>query len=350
MAQRKALIAGATGAVSKRLVEHLSANGWKIVGLCRNTPPDTATTRYLSVDLLDAGAVKARLVDERDITHLFYCSRAAHGEGGVESVEENVAMLRHVLDAAEAASDKLEHVHIVEGAKWYGLHLGPFPTPALEDDPRHMPPNFYYDQEDLVIARQKGKRWFWSASRPNVVCDFDPARPRNMVSIVGAYAAICAELGAALDYPGQPGHYRALTELTDATLLARAMAFMATTPACRNQAYNVTNGDVFRWEQLWPHVADYYKLKVGPVRAMTLATWMADKEPVWQRIVARHKLEPRKLDDLALWSFADFVFRQSYDVMSSTSKLRLAGFHEMVDTRTMLFDQLDQYRKARLIP
>ena len=75
------------------------------------------------VDLLDAADCRRRMAPFREVTHLFYCARAKHGEGGVESVEENV---------------------------WYGVHLGPRPLGAREDDTRHLPPNFYYDQEDLL--------------------------------------------------------------------------------------------------------------------------------------------------------------------------------------------------------
>jgi nucleoside-diphosphate-sugar epimerase len=349
-ARNTALIAGATGAVAKRLVEHLSGAGWDVVGLCRNVPDKSTAARYIAVDLLDGDAVRRALAAERGITHVFYASRAVHGEGGVESIEENVAMLRHLIDGAEAASTRLQNIHLVEGAKWYGVHLGAFPTPALEDDPRHMPPNFYYDQQDLLQARQQGRPWSWSVSRPNVVCDFAPERPRNLVSIIGAYAAICRELGTPLDFPGQAGHFRALTELTDATLLARGMAFIATNPACRNQAFNITNGDVFRWERMWPLLAEYFGLKMGVLRPLVLADWMKDKGPVWDRIVARHGLAPRQLKDVALWGFADFVFRQNYDVISSNTKLRLAGFHEIRDTREMLFSQLAAYRDARILP
>lgn len=348
--RKTALIAGATGAVSKRLVEHLATSGWDVIGLCRTPRPPTKPVRYISVDLFDGPAVAKALARESSITHAFYCSRARHGEGGVESVEENEAMLRHMIDAVEGASAELEHIHLVEGAKWYGIHLGAFPTPAEEDDARHMPPNFYYDQEDLLRSRQQGKRWTWSASRPNVVCDFAPERPRNLVSIIGAYAALCRELGVAFDFPGQPGHYHALTEVTDASLFARSMAFMATSPNCRNQAFNITNGDVYRWDRMWPRLADYFGLKAGSVRPLILADWMKDKGPVWDRIVARHDLKPTKLDDVALWGFADFVFRQSYDVMSSNSRLRLAGFNEMRDSGEMYFTQLTQYREARIIP
>jgi nucleoside-diphosphate-sugar epimerase len=259
-------------------------------------------------------------------------------------------MLRNVLDTVEPSSPDLRHVHLVEGGKYYGVHLGPYPTPAREDDSRHSYPNFYYDQEDLLVERQHGKRWTWSASRPNVVCDFSPQRARNLVSILGAYGVLCRELGHRLDFPGRPGAYAALTEVTDATHLARAMFWMATDPRAANQAFNVSNGDVFRWNRLWPRLAAYFGVAVGDIRPLALADWARDKGPVWQRIVERHGLRSGPLDSMAVWGFADFVFRQDYDVISSTTKIRRAGFHDIVDSEDMILSQLDLYRAARLLP
>ena len=68
-------------------------------------------------------------------------------------------MLTNLVETVERSSKQLRKVVLVEGAKWYGAHLGPYKTPAREDDPRHMPPNFYYDQEDYLKAQSVGKSW-----------------------------------------------------------------------------------------------------------------------------------------------------------------------------------------------
>lgn len=345
-----ALIAGATGAAASRLVEHLDQLGWTVFGLCRTPRPAHRRMTYLPVDLLDGAAVAAVAGALPAITHVFYAARAKHGEGGAESVAENVAMLRNMLDASGTHTATLRHVHLVEGGKWYGQHLGPYPTPAREDDPRHLPPNFYYDQEDLLRERQRGQRWVWSASRPNVVFDFAPQRARNIVSIVGAYAAICRELGLPLDFPGLPGQFHALTEMTDATHLARALHHIATVPACANAAFNVTNGDLIRWSHLWPRIADAFGLKAGVVRPMLLAEVMRGKDELWQAMVRRHRLVESRLDDLALWSFGDALFRQTFDVVSSTTKLRKTGFADVVDTEEQFLAQLAHYREMRHLP
>jgi len=39
-----------------------------------------------------------------------------------------------------------------------------------------------------------------------------------------------------------------LTDMTDARQLAKQQLWAATTPAAANQAFNVINGDVFRWK------------------------------------------------------------------------------------------------------
>lgn len=68
-----------------------------------------------------------------------------------------MAILKNLLDAVEETSPSLRHVTFYQGGKAYGADLGPFKTPAREDDLRLMPPNFYYDQEDFLRQRQPGK-------------------------------------------------------------------------------------------------------------------------------------------------------------------------------------------------
>jgi nucleoside-diphosphate-sugar epimerase len=135
-----AFVAGATGAAATRLVEELLRQKWRVIGVSRKAPDTKADGEltYLPANLLDAGGLRLAISPYRDITHLFFTARASHEETGVEPVAENVAMLHNALDAAEAASSLLEHVHLVQGTKWYGMHLGNFKTPARENDPRHL--------------------------------------------------------------------------------------------------------------------------------------------------------------------------------------------------------------------
>ena len=351
MADRVSLVIGPTGATGAPIAAALARrSGWRVYGLSRTAPPADAPFTHLAADLTDPASCRRALEAVEPVTHAFFAARAPFREGGVEDVEGNVAMLAATLDALASRSEALEHVHLLEGIKWYGMHLGPYPTPSREDDPRHLPPNFYYDQQDLLSARAAQARWSWSASRPSYICDFAPTRSRNLITVLGAYAAICRELGVPLDFPGSAAGYSVLSELSDATLLAEAIVFMATHPAGRNEAFNVTNGDSFRWCRVWPQLAQWFDMPCGVPRNIKLTTWMADKSAVWDRIVARHGLQPRPLENLASWSFADFVFEKEWDLLTDTGKLRRAGFNACVDTSAMIHDQLGQYRAARLLP
>jgi len=351
MTAKTALIAGATGAASKRLVEVLIADPeWSVIGLSRNPPESThERLKYVRADLLDPTSAKSALEGATHITHAFYTSRAPFKEGGVEDVPTNVGMVENMIDALEAASpDNLEHIHLVEGSKWYGIHLGAGQSPAREDAPRHMPPNFYFDQQDTLSGRQAGQRWTWSASRPNVIYDFAPERTRNIVPTLGVWAAMSKELGLPLDFPGT--NFDNINDMTDATQLANGLKWMATSESARNQAFNVTDGDFYRWRQLFKRIASLYGLELGVARPTNLETWMADKQPLWDQIVQRHGLKTTQLDGLTAWGFADFLFNQSYDVVSSMVKIRQAGFHDTVNTEDNFVAHLKSYQEAGILP
>ena len=144
--------------------------------------------------------------------------------------------------------------------------------------------------------------------------------------------------------------FHALYQSVDADLLARAIAWITTTPACANQAFNVTNGDYIRWSNAWPRFADFFGMTAGGVSTVKLADEMRDKAGVWDRIVERHGLLRVPLSERAVWSYADFNLARGYDIMSSTLKLRQHGFHECMDTEQMFLEHFARFRAQRAIP
>jgi nucleoside-diphosphate-sugar epimerase len=350
MADRKrALVVGATGVVGRAMLRHLLAAGWEVLAVSRRKPDVEGEYEHLAVDLLDRAATRAALGEPRGVTHVFYSAYVERATW-TEAVPSNLAMLGNLLDAVEPASPELAHINLMQGTKWYGNHLGPFKTPAREDDPRHMPPNFYYDQQDIVAARQRGRRWTWSAARPHAICGFATGNPMNLVMVIAVYAALSKALGMPLRHPGTEANWRALYQCTDAELLARAVTWMATEPRCANEAFNITNGDLIRWENLWPRIARHFGMEVGPRQHIRLAEMMRDKAPVWDRLVAEHGLQPIPYEQVAAWSFGDFVFSAGFDIISSMTKARRYGFGEVVDTEEMFLRLFDELRSARVIP
>ena len=350
MGRKTALVTGATGVVGRYLLRHLLQQpDWDVVAVSRRTPDVQGRYTHVAADLTDPADCRARLGGLRDVTHVFFAAYLERPDSA-EHVAVNTAMLVNLVDAMEQAAPGLQHVHLLEGSKWYGSHLGPYKTPAKETDPRHMPPNMYYDQQDFLEARQRGKRWTWSASRPHAICGFALGNPMNLTTVIAVYAAISKELGLPLSFPGKPGAYRALYQCIDSALLARALTWMATEPACANQACNITNGDLFRWENLWPRIARAFDMEVGPVRHISLVRFMADKAPVWERIVQKYGLKPYPYRDLAAWAFGDFVFASDYDIVSDLGRIRRLGFTETVDSEEMFIRLLGEFRAEQIIP
>lgn len=348
-----ALITGVTGVVGTRLAQELALSGnWSVIGCARAIPADESRISgvdYVAIDLTDTKACQQLASGIDGVTHLFYAARADFVTGVHEAADINTVMFRNILEAIEQAGHPLQHVHMVHGTKYYGSTEGRFPTPAREDAPRVKLQTFYYEQEDYVMSRSS-RRWTWSASRPHAICDSSLATPRSLPLQIATYAAICRQLGDPLSFPGTAGNYRALYQCTDSGLLARAIAWMSTEPRCADQAFNVTNGDFVRWENLWPVFAGNFGMKLGPVKTINLAASMPAKASVWHEVVAQHGLADTPYERMALWPYGDFIFTPDWDMMSSTTKLRQFGFHEFIDTEQMFLSFFDDFRTMKVIP
>lgn len=350
MSRKRAIVLGGLGVIGRSLVQHLTAlDDWDVVAVSRREPDFETRARFLAVDLLDPEACRRELGTIDDVTHVFFAAYQARPTRE-EEVAPNLAMLVNAVTTIEEASPDLRHVSLMQGGKVYGVHLGPFKTPAKESDARHLPPNFYYDQEDFLRSRQAGKSWTWSALRPEAVCGFALGNPMNIAMVIAVYATISKEIGLPLRFPGKPGAYTSLYQVTDAELLARATVWAATEPACANEAFNITNGDCFRWKHLWARLAEFFEMELEEPQTIRLTEFMPNLEPVWDACVERHSLRPIPYRDVAHWGFGDLVFGIDYDNVSSTLKARHHGFHECRDTEEMFVSLLTRLRRERVIP
>ncbi|WP_404478414.1 hypothetical protein [Novosphingobium sp. BL-52-GroH] len=209
-----------------------------------------------------------------------------------------------------------------------------------------MPPNFYYDQEDLLRDRQQGKGWSFTALRPEAVCGFATGNPMNLLTVIAVYAAISKELGVPLRFPGTMAAYTALYQVSSADILAQAADWAGTSGAAKNEIFNITNGDYFRWQHMWPKIARMFDMEWADPIPMPLATYMTDKGPIWGRMAARGDIRPIPYELVASWPFGDFIFASGFDNISSTIKARQAGFHPCIDTD----QQFSQLRADKVIP
>jgi nucleoside-diphosphate-sugar epimerase len=263
----------------------------------------------------------------------------------------NSAMLRNLLDGLKEARAPLERVVLYQGAKIYGVHLGPAPAPFYEDEnPRHLGPNFYQTQEAELRARADAGGPSWSILRPDVVVGDAAGNPMNIATVIGAFAALTKATGSAFRFPGSTRVYDGVfAQLTDAHALARASLWAAVADTARNQAFNFVH-EPFRWRRLWERVGDALDLEVGPPMPLKLEHHMPALAPVWDRIVASQGLNLPPYDKVVGWGFGDFVFGAEFDMVSDMTKTRLAGFSETVDTVGALIAAIRRQQAAGIIP
>ncbi|MDB5864408.1 MAG: hypothetical protein JWO70_2214 [Betaproteobacteria bacterium] len=350
MAARHALVAGATGIVGTRVVERFAEDGWRVTGLCRRPPADPQGRVYVGVDLTDAADCISKLAPMSDVTHIVYAARYDHPEGESEAVGTNASMLRNLIDAVEPASRALEHVHLVHGTKYYGHMLGPLAVPLTEESPRARVANFYFEHEDWIRGRRRGKRWTFSTSRPHTFCDDYADEPRSVALLIAVYASIARACDEPLAFPGSDKSFHARTQFTHVPLLAKAIRWMSTEPCAADESYNVTNGDSPSWSALWPRFADYFGVEAGGPGAFRLADYVADKESVWQALVRRCDLQRIALSERVLWPYADYVFKPEWDIVSDTSKARRGGFTPRIDSAEMFLASFDRFRENGITP
>lgn len=200
------------------------------------------------------------------------------------------------------------------------------------------------------MQRQGGQNWGWSSIRPGAVLGFAPGYPHNLVALVGAYAAVCRELDLPLKFPGSETCYGLVQSGISVEILCKASVWIATHDACKNQAFNVSNGDHYSWRTLWPEVARMFGMEAAPPESLAFSAVMKSKEPVWKKLVKRHGLKDLPVDHIAAWEYGDLHFYKTKGDCTSIIRLWQTGFHEFNDTTELFLKVLQQYRDAGYLP
>lgn len=356
------LIAGASGLVGNAALERfLARNGWTdVVALSRRKPEVDSTRpfKHIAIDLREREAVQRALSDVRGITHVVYT--ALYEKPGLipgwqerDQMETNLAMLENCLEPL-LSSSSLRHVTIMQGTKAYGIHLHPMPIPARERAARDQHENFYWLQEDYLKRKASEHGFAWTILRPQLIIGRPWGVAMNLAPIIGVYAAICREEGEPFSFTGGVPY---VWEAVDARLVADVIEWAATSPLAVNEHFNVTNGDVFEWRNLWPGMAEVVGVEPGPDDPKSMAAFLQGKDDVWQRIIEKHALRPIPLADILGEShhYADFCFAYGATeppppAFSSRIKLQQAGFTGCYDTQATFNFWLRDLIHRRLIP
>lgn len=350
-----ALIAGVTGVVGNNLATHLNAIGWQVAGIARNPHLDQPNVRPVVADLLDPAALAVALKGQKP-THLFL-SAWLRQPTEAENIKVNRAMVRNLL-AATASAGSVEHVALVTGLKHY---LGPFeaygkgtlpPTPFREDQPRLDIENFYYAQEDEVFAAAAAQGFSWSVHRPHTIIGYALGNSMNMGVTLAVYASLCRATGRPFVFPGSAVQWDSLTDMTDARLLARHLEWASTTPSTYDQAFNIVNGDVFRWKWMWSRIAEWFDIEAAPLPTETtpLGSYLGGLAADWRTLCTKHQLLEPDLNRLTSAWHTDADLGRPIEVVTDMSNSRRLGFVGYQPTDDAFFDLFKRLRETRIIP
>jgi nucleoside-diphosphate-sugar epimerase len=357
MGHKTVLVAGATGLVGYAALKHFTqAPDIDVIAVSRRRPPGVVV-RHLALDLTNPAACREAAEALRDVTHLVYAALfelpgLVEGWRNDQQIATNDRMLRNLLGPLIFANPKLRHVTLLQGTKAYGVHVRPLAVPAREGrSEMREQPNFYWAQEDYLRAAQAGRDWTFTILRPVLIVGEAIGGAMNLIPALGAHAAVMRERGPILPYPG--GAER-VSQAVDADLLARAIDWSGEAPAARNETFNIANGDVFSWPNIWPAIAEAVGMRPGPDEPFLLQSLgRAD----WDRVRQRFGLLSPALTDFVGLSleYADYQMRYGHTepgppAIVSTIKIAQAGFHEVLDTELMFRRWFKVFQQKRLLP
>jgi nucleoside-diphosphate-sugar epimerase len=271
-------------------------------------------------------------------------------------IEANAAMFVN-LATPLAESGALAWVGLLQGTKAYGAHLHPIALPAREDALRDPHANFYFEQEDALRSLADRHGLGWTILRPQVVFGSAPGAAMNPVAAIGAYAALCREMGLPFAYPASGP---LIWEAADADLIAAALLWAAREPGAQGQTFNLTNGDVFVLHDDWPALAEALDLEASTPRPGGIATLLesAEAQAAWRALAQRANLRQPDLAALIgqshryvdLLLSEQMIAKRALPTLVSTIKLRKAGFAACRDSLASLLHWLKRMEALRLLP
>ena len=350
----RALVVGVTGISGGNLAQRLLADGWQVAGLSRHAEGLDPRITHLRADLEDAEAVAAAVRGAAP-THVFFTTWSRRPTEA-QNCEINGRMLQNLLDAT-APEKSVEHVTLVTGLKHY---LGPFEayatsqpdTPFSEDQPRLPTRTSTTCRRTSCSPPPSATGSPGRSTGPTRLIGWALGNAMNMGVTLAVYGAICRETGAGFRFPGSREQWEAVTDVTDATLLADHIVWAATTPAAANRALNIVNGDVFRWRRLWPRLAAALAVEPVPFEGepAPLEQQMADAGEIWPEIVRRHGLRDLAVDSLASWWHTDADLGRTIETFTDMGHSRRLGFLGVRDTESSFTDLFARLRAERIVP
>jgi len=152
-----------------------------------------------------------------------------------------------------------------DGLKHY---LGPFRrlcqgrNPAADAGSRRQPRldiQLLHAQEDEVYTASSARRLHLERPPPA----YDYRQGHRQCDEHGLYhsppnASISRRRAADFKFPGSTAQWNGLSDMTERAILGKQLIWASTHDFAKNNAYNIVNGDLFRWNWMWPRIAKWF--------------------------------------------------------------------------------------------
>jgi nucleoside-diphosphate-sugar epimerase len=238
-------------------------------------PNVLSKVEFVSCDFLSGtssivSALKGAKVDADYIFYYTYMQpKPEPGAQAWSNVDElvtvNAGMLSNFLEALPQANITPKRVLLQTGAKNYGAHLGPVREPCCESDPqpRHLAPNFYYPQEDLLMDYCTKHSVGWNVIRPPWIIGAVTAAAMNPIFPFAVYAAVQAKRGLPLTFPGTLDNWGAPAHRSTAILTGYLSEWVALEDKCNNEAFNSQDTSPLTWDRFWEELVRWFGVDKG---------------------------------------------------------------------------------------
>ncbi len=359
-ASKTVLIIGASGLVGTAAARSFAAAGWQVIAASRRKAELLIEPgiHQLALDLQDARACQDAAGQLAQVTHVVYAAvyempGLIPGWSDPQQIATNDTMLRNLLEPL-CTRARLAHVTLLQGTKAYGAAVQPMRVPGRESQPRVDHPNFYWQQEDYLVPKAAASGFSYTILRPQLVVGPNHGVVMNLPPVVGVYAALRHHEGLSCGFPGGPDW---VWEAADARLVGDACLWAATHPQAHQQTFNLTNGEVFLWRDMWPQITTTLNVTPGPDEPTSVAAYLNKRAALWPEIVQRYQLQPLTLANILGEShyYADMCFAHGVDrppapTFVSTVKIKQAGFNDTYNSEESFCYWLRDLQHRRVIP
>ncbi|KAH7398047.1 NAD dependent epimerase/dehydratase family protein [Cadophora sp. MPI-SDFR-AT-0126] len=378
---RKAIVFGANGISGNYMLRALSQTPerWEHVAALSRRPHTASqgigkNVEHIQVDLLQEPEEIAKILRHHelqpDVVFFFAYIQPPPADDNLWSNAEELTrsqgkLLQNCLDALQLASIRPKRFLLQTGAKYYGVHLGPVHSPAVESDPRVLiEPNFYYVQEDMLsqYCRQNGVQW--NVVRPAVILGAVEGSAMNSVYALAVYAAVQKHKGEKLVWPGDAWGWEKEVTHSSAMLNSYLSEYVVLNEHAGNEAFNASDGSPFTYGRLWAQLAKWHGLEFTypdddstglheltlqhkPPRGFgkpptirfnfTFFEWAQrpENQQAWKELTQKHNLignpfGPNELEKT--FEYLDFAVLPPHAFTMNLAKGRKFGWYGFVDT------------------